>query len=183
MKAKSRALEIFFIDFFVWKSSPYLPLCILNDAVTSKTTDGYDGVYFVNWRIVEKFTEEEASKPLAKIIFRDCPKGVVLLFEFEEEYRERLTPFIKGIETKLKEVGFRITSLREGSHKPKSPTDITRARAEACKKIKDKNPCFSNEMVANEYFIIYHEYISVEAVRNAYRAMKWPFEKSDRVRR
>jgi hypothetical protein len=67
---------------------------------------------------------------------------------------------------------------------PDKPNERTRERAEIFRKIKDAHPDWSYEKVAMEAMQQHPELgeINGETVRNAYRAMKWKWERSDRIR-
>lgn len=66
----------------------------------------------------------------------------------------------------------------------RGPTEKTRQRAMVFRELKDKHPEWSYDTVAMKAMerCTWLGEITGESVRNAYRAMGWEFEKSDRVR-
>ncbi len=91
---------------------------------------------------------------------------------------------------KISEEYFRYSDPLEGdiipidNKKRRGPTEKTKQRAKVFKALKDAHPEWDYDRVALEASEKYSWVgaISGETVRNAYRAMKWKFEKSDRIR-
>ena len=64
----------------------------------------------------------------------------------------------------------------------RGPTEKTKIRAEAFKRIKDAHPNWNVDRVATEAARELREFVTAETVRNAYRAMGWKWQRGDRVR-
>lgn len=82
-----------------------------------------------------------------------------------------------------------VAQVEESRKKPKQPTEKTRQRAEIFKAIKDRDQSLSYAAVAmraNTPEFEAHRailgYVSEDDVRNAYRAMKWDWERADKIR-
>lgn len=71
------------------------------------------------------------------------------------------------------------TSAKPGGQ---GPTEKTRIRAEAFKRLKSSHPTWNIERVAMEAARELGEVVTAETVRNAYRAMGWKWQRADRVR-
>jgi hypothetical protein len=75
-----------------------------------------------------------------------------------------------------------LTLKKRQERRREGPTLTTQLRANAFKEIKTDHPEWSKPKVAEEYFKVHHEYVSSDDVGNTYRAMGWPWERSDRIR-
>lgn len=103
------------------------------------------------------------------------------LLEKITAYRDEPLPIImrQWIRTSAHRYGFLSDSQRSSKSKP---TEKTKIRAEVFRRIKSKHRTWSQSKVAMEAVAELGESVSGESVRNAYRAMKWTWQRGDRVR-
>ena len=110
------------------------------------------------------------------IALAECPYPT-FLYPFLTEFFEKLLQEIERaglIEIEL--------PAKKGVGKRRGPTVRTQARAEVFKKLKDAHPEWSQAKVAMEAERELNEDVTVDTVRNAYRAMGWKWERGDRIR-
>jgi hypothetical protein len=178
----------FLADFYFSEISPLQPVCILANVVDHASPLDPIEHTFTNWKIAQLSGNQiDASRKLAEIIFSQYPAGLTVIFEFDEVDRELITPFIDHIQKKLHVQGFELVQPQfivddQPKEKPKGPTIKTVTRAEAFKKIKDEHLEWNMERVAAEYNRLFRQDMTGDTVRNAFRAMGWHWDRSDRIR-
>ncbi len=116
----------------------------------------------------------------------------ISIFAEEKEWLDQIAAFEgetiqivlrRCIRTTARRLGIIPSSLSDSdfTHRP-SPTQNTKTRAEAIKRIKDAHLNWNTDRVATEASRELHEVVTAETVRNAYRAMGWTWPRADRVR-
>jgi len=116
--------------------------------------------------------------------------AITMVMYQAEEGASLFAKFIERVRNHFTELGLLLPlevaaaePLPGGSDKPKSgPTLKTQERARVFRQLKDAHPGWSYDKVAVEACEELGEAVSGETVRNAYKAMEWLWERSDRIR-
>jgi hypothetical protein len=113
-------IKRFLIDYFTFDKSPFLPLLVSFKVLPVDTKSEMNVLDFlIDWQIAEKSeNENDASRQLARIFFLQYPAGLVLLFEFDEENRQKVTQITKIIQKKLIELGLEIANVIDNEQQP-----------------------------------------------------------------
>lgn len=99
--------------------------------------------------------------------------------EFEGETDQAIIR--RCIRSLARRIGITPSTVADAPNR-RGPTEKIRIRAEVFRRIKDENPDWNTDRVAMEASAELSETLTAESVRNAYRAMKWKWQRADRVR-
>jgi hypothetical protein len=116
----------------------------------------------------------------------------ISVFAEEKEWLEQIAAFEgetiqiilrRCIRTTARHLGIIPSSLSDSdfTHR-RGPTEKTKIRAAAFKRIRDAHLNWNADRVATEASRELREFVTAETVRNAYRAMGWKWPRADRVR-
>ena len=105
-------IMIFLITYYFQKKSPLYPICIYAELVPNASLFNPPNKKFIDWQIAKLPLRKNGFRhKLARIIFRENPLKISVLFEFDELDRTKVEPLISHIQKRLTEEGYKFTDL------------------------------------------------------------------------